>query len=233
MRRAYQHVLYLGQGDETNHPRIDRMLMFDQENQSALDGTVVWKELAAKGKAFDISAFNAKALLHNQNDGDYGQPLDEVRDLFWSSPRMPLLPGGDADLQRAIFEAIQSGTLRLVGADGLKRDVTRPGDIGVGQSGLRLAKPSTSVEDQQGEAKEDEHEERGEREVTFSLMTSLTDDTKREAVWPLLRTLAYAVDDGTASYVQLMVKVVVDSTVADKIDKEGRAAGTSPTVKEL
>lgn len=64
-------------------------------------------------------------------------------------------------------------------------------------------------------------------------MTSLTDDTKREAVRSLLRSLANAVDDGTASYVQLLVKVVVDSTVADEIDREGRAASTNPTVKEL
>ena len=89
-----------------------------------------------KGKAFDISAFDAKALLHNLNDGDYQRPLDEVRDLFWSAPRMPLLPGGDSDLQRAIFQALQAGTIRLVGADGLDRVVTRPGEIGVGQSSL-------------------------------------------------------------------------------------------------
>ena len=56
---------------------------------------------------------------------------------------MPLLPGGDSDLQRAIFQAVQAGDLRLVGADGLDRAVTRPGDIGVGQSSLRLAKPET------------------------------------------------------------------------------------------
>ena len=32
---------------------------------------VVWKALVAQGKAFDISALDAKALLHNLNDGDY------------------------------------------------------------------------------------------------------------------------------------------------------------------
>ena len=143
VRRAYQHILYLGQGDEDDHSRIDRSITFEQENQSALDGTVVWKALVAQGKAFDISALDAKALLHNLNDGDYERPLDEVRDLFWSAPRMPLLPGGDSDLQSAIFQALQAGDLRLVGADGLDRVVTRPGEIGVGQSSLRLAKPET------------------------------------------------------------------------------------------
>ena len=104
---------------------------------------MVWKALVARGKAFDISALDAKALLHNLADGDYQRPLDEVRDLFWSAPRMPLLPGGDGDLQQAIFQALQAGNLRLVGVDGLDRVVTRPGEIGVGQSSLRLAKPKT------------------------------------------------------------------------------------------
>ena len=144
LRRAYQHALYLGEGEDDEHARVDRIITFEQENESALDGTVVWKELAKKGKAFSAtSPLDAKALLHNLNAGDYGRPLDEVRDLFWSTPRMPLLPGGDADLQQAIFQAINDGSLRLVGADDLDRAVTRPGDIGVGQSGLRLAKPRT------------------------------------------------------------------------------------------
>ena len=143
VRRAYQHIVYLGQGDEGDHSRIDRSITFEQENQSALDGTVVWKALVAQGKAFDISALDAKALLHNLTDGDYERPLDEVRDLFWSAPRMPLLPGGDSDLQRSIFQALQAGIIRLVGADGLDRAVTRPGEIGVGNPACDLPDPKT------------------------------------------------------------------------------------------
>ncbi|MEJ7742368.1 MAG: hypothetical protein WKF73_07375 [Nocardioidaceae bacterium] len=82
--------------------------------------------------------------MHNLDSKDYGRPLDELRDLFWSSPRMPLLPAGEADLQRAIYEAVATGQLRLVGADDLDRTVTRPGDIAVGSSGLRLAPPKTA-----------------------------------------------------------------------------------------
>ena len=47
VRRAYQHLLYLGQGDEDEYSRTDRTVTFEQENQSALDGTVVWKALAS------------------------------------------------------------------------------------------------------------------------------------------------------------------------------------------
>ena len=261
VRRAYQHVLYLGQTAESDHSRIDQTVTFEEEHQSALDGTIVWKALVPKGKVFDTSAFDAKALLHNLNDTDYGRPLDEMRDLFWSAPRMPLLPGGDVDLQRAIFEALQAGSLRLVGADGLDRAVSRPNEIGVGQSSLRLAKPesASSTDDTSERGAEgsggtgatsstgegagragsgsDNQSGRsadaGEQEVTFTLMTSLSDETKRESVRQLLRDLANAVDDGAASYAQLSVKVIVESSAADGIAQDVRAAGTSPTVKSI
>lgn len=233
VRRAYQHVLYLSQGDDANHPRIDRTLTFEQENQSALDGTAVWKALAEKGKAFAIGVFDAKALLHNLNEGDYDRPLDEVRDLFWSSPRMPLLPGGDTDLQRAIFEALSAGTIRLVGSDGLDRAVNRPGDIGVGQSGLRLLKPlirHVDEEEQEEEQKEEQEEEQeGQQELSFSLMTTLTDDDKREAVRLLLRSLSIAVDEGKVSYAHLMVRINADSSVTEEIAEGARSQGTGET----
>src|SRR5207248_1043559 len=82
--------------------------------------------------------FGAKALIHNLSASDYGRPLNELRDLWWSSPRLPLLPGGDVDLQRAIFEAVKDGKVRVVGDDGTERAVTRPGDIAVGSAALRL-----------------------------------------------------------------------------------------------
>ena len=271
VRRAYQHILYLDQGDEGDHSRIDRSITFEQETQSALDGTVVWKALVARGKAFDISALDAKALLHNLTDGDYQRPLDEVRDLFWSAPRMPLLPGGDGDLQRAIFQALQAGNLRLVGADGLDRAVTRPGEIGVGQSSLRLAKPKTGDTAAGGTGGDSEanagsggsgsgesgtsssgggggsttgtHEPGsgaggadaapGEQELAFTLMTSLTDDTKRDSVRLLLRNLANAIDEGKASYAQLMVKIIVDASIADGIAEDIRSTGTTPAVRKV
>ena len=48
-----------------------------------------------------------------------------------------------------------------------------------------------------------------------------------------LRSLTNTVDEGKASYAQLMVKIVVDTSVANKIAEEIRAAGTSPAVKEV
>src|SRR3954466_15291234 len=131
--------MYLAEGDQDSEPRLDRTHAFEPDsNFTSLDGTAVWKALGEYGKAFDTSALTAKALLHNLDAKDYERPLDELRDLFWSSPRLPLLPGGESDLQTAIYEAVTAGQLRLVGADGQDRVVTRPGDIAVGSSGLKL-----------------------------------------------------------------------------------------------
>jgi hypothetical protein len=142
VRRAYQHIVYLDLGDEVaGEPRVDRTITLEEENQTSLDGTIVWKKLVEGEKAFDEGKLNGRALVHNLREDDYGRPLDEVRDLFWNSPRMPLLPKGDADLQRSIFESIEDGIVLLVGADGTARSVSSPGEIGVGQSGLKLAKP--------------------------------------------------------------------------------------------
>lgn len=77
--------------------RADKEFRFEQDNQSALDGCIVWAKFRDLGKTVGIGEFNAKALLHNLADGDYDRPLDKLRDLFWNSPRMPLHAEGDQD----------------------------------------------------------------------------------------------------------------------------------------
>jgi phosphoribosylformylglycinamidine (FGAM) synthase PurS component len=50
-------------------------------------------------------------------------------------------------------------------------------------------------------------------------------------VHQLLRKLANAVDDGTLSYVQLMVKAKASETAAEDIAEAARACQANPTVK--
>lgn len=238
VRRAYQHIVYLGRGDG-GEGRADKEFRFEQDNQSALDGSIVWAKLKELGKAVGMGEFTAKALLHNLVDADYSRPLDEVRDLFWSAPRMPLLSGGDADLQRAIFEAVVDGSLRLVGDDGTERVVTKASEIGVGSASLRLARPA---------ARESEPEPEGEPEpgpgpgpgpgpepggypsspdvqLKVSLNTNLEDVGRRTAVFKLLDDLAAAVDSQEASHIQMSVSVVVPQKKADGLTARTQAAG--------
>jgi hypothetical protein len=270
VRRAYRHFVYLAEGDQADEPRIDRTVAFEPDsNQSTLDGTLVWKALVAQGKAFDLAALNAKALLHNLDARDYGRPLDELRDLFWSAPRLPLLPEGEKDLQRAIHEAVTNGQLRLVGADGTERTVTRPADIATGSSGLRLAAPKTP--DTPAPASPDDSTHPGgtvpagtavqgtareatattattspvptgtqavapaakEREIAFSLMTSMASGATQDAVRRLLLDLSNAADEGKISWAQIQVKVVVAEDIADNLEKGVRDTGTTPSSRAV
>lgn len=106
VKRAYQHVAFLAQPDPDGERGLDQVT-FDDEHSTSLDGTIVWKALAERDKVFDAGAFNAKALVHNLRDGDYGRTLSDLRAAFYSAPRLPLLYAGDRDLQQGIYDASQ------------------------------------------------------------------------------------------------------------------------------
>jgi hypothetical protein len=259
IKRAFQYVVYLdqGRGDEEDHGRTERVVRFEQDNQSALDGSVVWAKLVESGKAFGFDEFDAKALLHNLSSSDYGRPLNELRDLFWSSPRLPLLPGGDADLQRAIFEAVKDGSVRVVGEDSAERAVTRPGDIAVGSGALRLEQPRPAEVPASGEAarpgadstgatqhpdaKGEEHTVTPrpihsgpikEFQVSFSINAGLREEDRRHVIWKLLDRLAVHVDEG-ASHIQATVKVVLAEQSIEEIKKLAAEAGLTTSVTPI
>ncbi|MER6192593.1 DUF499 domain-containing protein [Streptomyces cyaneofuscatus] len=139
VKRAYQHVVYLAQPDPTGERYLDQVT-FEEENFTALDGTSVWKGLVARDKVFDSGQFGAKALLHNLRDQDYGKTLSDIRTAFYSAPRLPLLHAGDVDLQRAIYDAVNTGLLGIIDGSGTEVAVTAPGQVNLASTGLRLAR---------------------------------------------------------------------------------------------
>jgi hypothetical protein len=242
IRRAYQHIVYLGKGDG-GEGRADKEFRFEQDNQSALDGSIVWAKLRELGKTVGVGEFTAKALLHNLMDSDYDdRPLDEIRDLFWNSPRMPLLPGGDTDLQRAIFEAVSDGKLRLVGEDGTERVVNRASEIGVGSASLRLARPievpaspfdTPPAPPEPTKLGSSQYPKSPDVQLKLSLNTNLDGDDRRNAVFQLLTDLAAAVDEGEVSHCQVAVSVVVPETKAEALKRRAQAAGGTASSTEL
>jgi Protein of unknown function (DUF499) len=158
IRRAYQHVVFLAQPDPTIDRALDQVT-FEDEHDSALDGTLVWKALTRREKVFDDGQFTARALLHNLREQDYGRPLSEIRDAFWNAPRLPLLHGGEKDLQHAIYQAVQQGELRIVGSDNSDVVVTDPGQVNLSSSTLQLARPIPATGT--GQASERDGEWRG------------------------------------------------------------------------
>jgi hypothetical protein len=144
LKRAYQHVVFLAQPDPDGDRFLDE-LTFDEENYTALDGTLVWKSLAARDKMFDKGQFSPKALLHNLRDHDYGKTLSDIRAAFYSAPRLPLLYAGDRDLQQAIFDAVSTGLVDIVDGSGTSVAVTAPGQVNLTSAGLRLARPRSKT----------------------------------------------------------------------------------------
>ena len=144
LKRAYQHVVYLAQPDPDGERFLDQ-LTFDDDNFTALDGTIVWKGLADRDKVFDAGVFGAKALLHNLREQDYGRTLSDVRAAFFSAPRLPLLYNGDRDLQQAIYDAVKDGTLAIFDGSGTEVAVTAPHQVNLTSTGLRLAHQTSAI----------------------------------------------------------------------------------------
>ncbi|SHN46910.1 DUF499 domain-containing protein [Cryptosporangium aurantiacum] len=140
LKRAFQHVIYLAQPSPDGERYIDEVT-FDEDNYTALDGTLVWKSLAERDKVFDKGQFGSKALIFNLRDQDYGKTLADIRSAFYSAPRLPLLYGGDRDLQQAIYDAVVEGKLDVVYGTGSTAAVTAPGQVNLTSTGLRLARP--------------------------------------------------------------------------------------------
>jgi len=72
-----------------------------------------------------------------------------------------------------------------------------------------------------------------EREIVFSLMTSMSDPATRDAVRRLLVDLSDAADDGSISWAQLQVKVVLKAEATAGIESDVRDTGTSPTSRPV
>ena len=136
VRQCYKHIVYLAPKGE--HQRDIAFLRLRKDTQSALSGADVWGELREERKAFREGEFDRGVLLHNFKDNDYGRPLSEMRDSFWSSPHKPLLFSGAGELRDALFDAIKSGDLELIGPSGELHEVHTGGDINLSSYSIRI-----------------------------------------------------------------------------------------------
>lgn len=261
VKRAFQHVAYLAQPNPDADRALDQ-ITFDDENQSALDGTQVWKALADKEKVFDAGQFTARVLLYHLRDQDYGRPLSEIRDAFWNSPRLPLLYTGEADLQEAIYRAVASDELAIVDGSSQPVAVTDSSQVNLASVGLRLARPLTREDSEiDGPRANTRQEQPGgtsgagstasraaggaggtatptdatpaEKFVTFPLVGNLFQQPhKSEDMAQVFRTLYSMLDEGAVSYLQGTLQLVVDASAADKLAEQMRALGLDVTVRD-
>ena len=140
VRQCYKHIIYLA--PEGIHGRKAAFVRIGKDNRSALSGSDVWAELNEERKAFNPGQLNTTALLSNLRDNDYGLPLAEIRDSFWSNPHKPLLPSGAGELRDAVYGAVKIGRVELVDADGGVYTARASGDINLASDAIRIRKPT-------------------------------------------------------------------------------------------
>jgi hypothetical protein len=257
VKRAYQHIAYLAQPDPDGERRLGQHT-FDEENSTSLDGTIVWKALAERDKVFDTGAFNGKALVHNLRDSDYGRTMLDLRAAFYSAPRLPLLFGGDPDLQQAIYDAATEGTVDIIDGAGDPVAVTAPNQVNLTSAGLRLAKPkAVEVSAATGGGAPEESlapaapsvpggsragdgggspapAPTQEQQVAFSFTKNLLgDDASADDLAALFKAIYQALDERTVSYGQGTLQLVISGDVADRLSECLQALGITATVKPV
>ena len=136
VKQCYKHIIYLA--PEGDHDRKVEFVRLSKDTKSALIGSDVWEELRDRSKAFDPGEFTRQALMHNLKDNDYGRPISEIRDDFWSNPHKPLLPTGAAELREAIYDAITNGDIQLVNPEGVAAVVLSSNDINLAAPDIRV-----------------------------------------------------------------------------------------------
>jgi hypothetical protein len=260
IKRAYQHVAYLAQPDPEGERQLEQVT-FDDEHSTSLDGTIVWKALAERDKVFDAGAFNARALVHNLRDGDYGRTLSDLRASFYSAPRLPLLYAGDRDLQQAIYDAVAAGDVQIVDGSGDPVAVTAPNQVNLASAGLRLVKPKPiEPEAEPGAASNGAATTPGgaappggtpggtqagpggpgpgaaakEQQVAFSFTKNLLGDgAGADDLAALFKAVYQALDERSISYGQGTLQLVVNGDVADELAEKLQALGISATIKPI
>ncbi|MGW6880312.1 DUF499 domain-containing protein [Streptomyces goshikiensis] len=260
VRRAFQHVLFLAQPDDNATRAVDEVT-FDDKSETALNGTTVWKALVEKGKAFDQGTFIERALLHNLRESDYGRPLEELRDAFWNTPRLPLLYGGQNDLRQALFDAVQIGLLRIVDGEGEEVAVTGVSEINLSSQRLRVGKPlppapteenpspdnpeptaepgPSSGSDAPGHTGHDDEQDDqpatpSEKQIAFSVTQSMLNNTgNSEALSQLFRQLYDVIDRGDVSFLQGTLQIVVSAQSADGLVERVRELGSPVNVRDM
>lgn len=249
LRKAYQHVVYLNGAREVDSVRLDK------ENQTALDGALVWKVLAEAQKTFDKDEFTAAALMHNLRDNDFGKSLSSIRNDFYRSPRLPLLYDGDSDLKRALYEAYRQGSIVFLAQSGAEMEPTRPGDINITSTGIILDRPKPSVADENEIPEVSGQEEQreaigtaepsgkvlvesdqsrygggrgGEETVTLTLMGSaFASRIEQDAGYELFTTIAAAIDNAEVSFGKFSIELTLPEAIAAEIEGHLDGLGVS------
>ena len=240
VRQCYKHIIYLAPKGE--YQRDVEFLRIRKDTQSALSGADVWGELREARKAFRQGEFDHNVLLHNLRDNDYGRPLSEIRDNFWSNPHKPLLPSGASELRDAIYATIRSNDIELVSPTGEIYQVQTAGDINLSSQHIRIQraashpqgddpkppkppKPPHTQPPAGGQHKPtpppsapsepEAGTEASHWQITLSINTTLDPDAPPEELVHLLRELTNRIDDGIVHHINQTTQLTITAEKDD------------------
>ena len=183
--------------------------------------------------------------------------MSELRDAFWNTPRLSLLPGGDSDLRQAIYQAVREGRLRIVRAGGETVVVNDPSEINFNAPTYRLAKPEAATEPSsgarpgtkgggqggtdghaaggsgQGVSGQDDRPSPMERMFAITIMKNLVSDPDAaDNLAQLFRRLFDLLDRRDISYLQATLQVQLPPEQADEIAELARSLGFPATIRD-
>ena len=232
VRQCYKHIVYLApKGDYERGVAFERLR---KDTQSALSGSDVWQELREYSKAFNPGEFSAGALLHNLRDNDYGRPVSEIRDSFWSNPHKPLLPAGASELQDALYTAITNGEIELISADGTVIPVHGRNDINLALDSVRVRcatrptpTPTADLVDEPDQFDQSDPSTPPDRDpgdvtikkqhwqITLNINTNIDLDSPDENLLHLLRVLGNSIDDGIVEHINQVTQITITGEAHD------------------
>ena len=144
VKKAYQHFAYLVR--DVNDELEVRFAKFDDENKTSLVGAHVWDELERAGRAVRPGGLTVDGLLLSLQN-ELPRTLAEVKDTFWSNPRMPLLSSVE-ELRQALFDALRNHRLELTDEVGEVRPIPdRVSNLPIGSWTIKVRLPETNVSD--------------------------------------------------------------------------------------
>ena len=239
VRAAYQHVVWLADTGDGERDWADHRI--ESDLASALNGSHVWKVLEEADKVFGVGEFTARALLHNLEDRDYGKPLSELRDDFWRVPRLPLLPNGESDLRRAIWEAISSGDLTIVDSKGTHCEAHNESAVNLSSDMQRLRRadteePSESTDNiddtQPGDDEDTDPVAASEKKITVSAILAI-DSNNRDAVRVVLDSLRNSIEESQVSWIHISVQATTSPATAADITAKAESAGMNAHITDI
>ena len=259
VRLCYKHIIYLAPKEE--HNRDVEFIRIAKDTRTALSGADVWQELRDHSKAFTHGEFTGDVLVYNLRPNDYGLPISELRDNFWSNPHKPLLPGGESELSGALFHAIKDGHLQLVSPSGDTYQVHQPNDITLDLTSVRLQRAATSEPTNRGNAQDDcartptsqpepTHAGTGtttkptpppppsQWQVSFTVTADLGDDARTNHLIHLLRAVVNNMDDGNIKHINQSIQITLPDdegtkTLLDKLESQASKANAAITIREF